>query len=537
MIDNLSFPRDWSTCLVSDAGEAIVGQQRTPDAASGPDIRPYLRVANVFDDRLDLEELSTMSFAPEARLRYRLQAGDVLLCEGQSRELVGRCAMFNGEVEELYFQNHVIRFRPHKEVHPDFALLVFRAYQYGGVFGALARGTTNIVNLGLKRFRNLPFPVPPLEVQREIAERAREAQDLVDLTTDALQKAVPIISDLPRKVRDRIILGETRLDPDANTELVEGEWRKASEVVDARAPIVYGILQPGPDVTDEDGVPYIRGQDLREGEILEDQLRRTSPEIAQKYERSALRPGDVLLGIIRHTRVAIVPQELDGAQITQGTARLRPADAIDSSFLAHWLASGAAQSWLRGRMRGINMPGLNLADVRQLPVPLFSAEKQRELVALLDDAISEMDLLREKVETGLERSAAIERALISSLAYGTLAEEISRKHAGTRTSADLVSTLRAKGDNRSRESRKKAVAVKKRASARAKVKAPPSRERLIDALRAAGARATPEELYASLALTEEDVDEFYFLLRDLEKNGLVQVHRPDDTAVFLEVSS
>ncbi|MFJ4036219.1 restriction endonuclease subunit S [Streptomyces griseoluteus] len=537
MIDNLNFPKGWSTCLVSEAGEAIMGQQRTPAAASGPDNRPYLRVANIFDDRLDLEELSTMSFLPEARLRYRLQAGDVLLCEGQSRELVGRCALFNGEVEELYFQNHVIRFRPYEEILPDFALLVFRAYQYSGVFSALARGTTNIVNLGLKRFRDLPFPVPPLEVQREIAERAREVQDLVDLTADALRKASPIVSDLPRKVRDRIILGDTRLDPDATTELVDGEWRKASDVVDASAPIVYGILQPGPDIADEDGVPYIRGQDLREGEILEDQLRRTSPEIAQKYERSALRPGDVLLGIIRHTRVAIVPQELDGAQITQGTARLRPGAEIDSSFLAHWLASGAAQAWLRGRMRGINMPGLNLADVRQLPVPLFSIEKQRELVTLLDDAISELDLLQGKLEIGFNRSTRIERALISSLAYGTLAEEISREQTGTRTSADLVSSLRAKGANAPRESRKKAVAAKKRTSTRASVKMPPSRDRLIEALRAAGTRATPEELYASLALTEEDIDEFYFLLRDLETNGLVQVHRPNDTAVFLEVSS
>ncbi|GAP52184.1 restriction endonuclease subunit S [Streptomyces azureus] len=536
MIENLNFPEAWSTCLVSEAGEAIAGQQRTPAAANGPDVRPYLRVANVFDDRLDLEDLATMSFSPEARLRYKLQAGDVLLCEGQSRELVGRSALYNGEVEELYFQNHIIRFRPREEINPNFALLVFRAYQHSGVFSALARGTTNIVNLGLKRFRNLPFPVPPFEVQREIVERAREGQDLVDLTTDALQKAMPIVSDLPRKVRDRIILGDTHVDLESPSELAGGEWRKASEVVDAHAPIVYGIHQPGPDIDDEHGVPYIRGQDLREGEILEDQLRRTSPEIARKYERSALRPGDVLLGIIRHTRVAIVPQELDGAHITQGTARLRPGAEIDSSFLAHWLASGTAQTWLRGRMRGINMPGLNLADVRQLPVPLFSAEKQRELVSLLDDAISELDLLREKVESGLKRSAAIERALISSFAYGSLAQEISSERTGARTSVDLVSSLRAQVRQAPRGNRKKEVAAKKRVSART-AKASPSRDRLIEALRAAGTRATPEELYASLALTEEDADEFYFLLRDLERNGLVQVHRPDDTAVFLEVSS
>ncbi|MFF3588398.1 restriction endonuclease subunit S [Streptomyces sp. NPDC002387] len=532
MIDELKFPKSWSTCLVSEAGVAIVGQQRTPSAANGPELRPYLRVANVFDDRLDFEDLSSMSFSAEARARYRLQAGDVLLCEGQSRELVGRSALFSGEMEELYFQNHIIRFRPHDEINPQFALLVFRAYQHSGVFAGVARGTTNIVNLGLKRFRNLPFPVPPVEAQREIVETARGAQDLIDLTTDALQKALPVVSVLPRRARDHIILGNTSMGPNLDSELDGGEWKQASEVVELDSPIVYGIHQPGPNVDEDQGVPYIRGQDLQEGEILEDQLRRTSPEIAQKYERSALRPGDVLLGIIRHTRVAIVPQELDGAHITQGTARLRPAAVIDSSYLAHWLASGAAQSWLQGRMRGINMPGLNLADVRRLPVPLYSVEKQRELATLLDDVISELDLLREKVQESLKQLAIIERALTSSLAYGVLAEEITKGYEGARASASLVANMRIKSVESSRGDRKKAVAKSRRRTA----KAVPSRNGLLDALRAAGARATPEDLYASLGLTEEDVDEFYFLLRDLEKSGLVRVDRPDDTAVFLEVS-
>lgn len=44
-------------------------------------------------------------------LRYRLQDGDILLNEVQSRELVGRFAMFQGQVDDCCFQNTLIRFR------------------------------------------------------------------------------------------------------------------------------------------------------------------------------------------------------------------------------------------------------------------------------------------------------------------------------------------------------------------------------------------------------------------------------------------
>ena len=162
-------PQGWSWSLVDDVGEVRLGRQRSPKHHTGPNMRPYLRVANVFEDRIDLSDVKTMNFTPEEFDVFRLRFGDILLNEGQSLELVGRPTMYRGEIDNVCFQNTLIRFRASEDVDPEFALLVFRHYFRSGQFQSIARWSTNIAHLGLKRFSSLPFPLPPLSEQRSIA--------------------------------------------------------------------------------------------------------------------------------------------------------------------------------------------------------------------------------------------------------------------------------------------------------------------------------------------------------------------------------
>src|SRR4051812_13969060 len=90
-------PRGWSWAQVKEVGEVKLGRQRSPEHHSGPHMRPYLRVANVYEDRLCLSDVLSMNFTPDEYKSYRLEHGDILLNEGQSLEWVGRSAMYRGE--------------------------------------------------------------------------------------------------------------------------------------------------------------------------------------------------------------------------------------------------------------------------------------------------------------------------------------------------------------------------------------------------------------------------------------------------------
>jgi type I restriction enzyme, S subunit len=170
-------PETWAWTTIGDAGEIRLGRQRAPQHHNGEDMRPYLRVANVFEGRLDLSDVKSMNFSPDEFEIYRLKTGDVLLNEGQSPELLGRPAMYRGEIEDCCFQNTLLRFRANEGLAPEFALLVFRHYLRSGRFKQEGRITTNLAHLSQTRCAAIEFPVPPAAEQAHIVSHVRALEE------------------------------------------------------------------------------------------------------------------------------------------------------------------------------------------------------------------------------------------------------------------------------------------------------------------------------------------------------------------------
>ncbi|MEB2320265.1 MAG: restriction endonuclease subunit S [Pseudomonadota bacterium] len=210
-------PSGWRSVRVDEAGTARLGRQRSPQHHRGEHLRPYLRVANVLEDRIDTTEVYEMNFSPDEYKSYMLEYGDILLNEGQSLELVGRPAMFRDQVSGACFQNHLIRFRAGAAVDPEFALLVFLHYLHSGKFRSLARGSTNIANLGLERFRSMPFPVPPLEEQKTIVKEARQRMDAVSAQMTAVRSSMDRLPEMERELLAAAVAGEL-VEQDPNDE-------------------------------------------------------------------------------------------------------------------------------------------------------------------------------------------------------------------------------------------------------------------------------------------------------------------------------
>lgn len=162
------WPQHWRRVAVGEAGNVMLGRQRSPKYHSGPSMRMYLRVANVFEDRIDASDVMSMQFDDDEYLRYRLHPGDILLNEGQSPHLLGRPAMYRGEPPEVAFTNSLLRFRAGPSVGSSWALLVFRHYLHSKRFMRESQITTNIAHLSAGRFKSIEFPIPPLAEQEEI---------------------------------------------------------------------------------------------------------------------------------------------------------------------------------------------------------------------------------------------------------------------------------------------------------------------------------------------------------------------------------
>ena len=99
--------------------------------------------------------------------RYRLQKGDLMICEGGD---TGRCAIWNSN-EEMYYQNalHRVRF-DETRILPIFCLYTMRFYKEHGEIDKYSTGQT-IKHLVKKALQTIPLPLPPLSLQHSFASK------------------------------------------------------------------------------------------------------------------------------------------------------------------------------------------------------------------------------------------------------------------------------------------------------------------------------------------------------------------------------
>jgi type I restriction enzyme S subunit len=165
----MDVPEGWEVRHIRDLGEVMSGRQRSPHHKGGT-LRPYLRVANIMDGYVDADDVLTMPFTDDEYQRFVLKPGDLLLNEGQSLDLVGRCAIYAGTPPNCCFQNTLIRFRPNEGLTPEFAWQLFRFLGVTGQFSRIANQTTSIAHLGLSRFAELRVRLPPLDERDVVCE-------------------------------------------------------------------------------------------------------------------------------------------------------------------------------------------------------------------------------------------------------------------------------------------------------------------------------------------------------------------------------
>lgn len=155
-----------------------------------------------------------------------------------------------------------------------------------------------------------------------------------------------------------------------------------AKLIDSDRPICYGILMPGRG--HPGGVPVVKVKDLADGRINLDDILLTTPDLDDEYKRSRLRQGDVLVSIRGTTgRIAFVPAELHNGNITQDTARLSISDKCVRDFVFYCLQTREHQAYIQHHTIGQAVKGINISEVRKIPIPLPGADERQPIVQML----------------------------------------------------------------------------------------------------------------------------------------------------------
>ena len=193
---------------------------------------------------------------------------------------------------------------------------------------------------------------------------------------------------------------------------VEWEVQELNNLVDE--PITYGIVQAGPHI--ENGIPYIRTGDMA-GEVIQiSQLLRTSPQIANSYKRSSIYPGDIIFAL-RATVGKVLPvnEELSGANLTQGTAKISPRDSVDSTFLLWAMRTSQAQNTIGLEQKGTTFMEITLGDLRHIKLAL---PKEKNEQSVIGERLELHDRLRKDLLEQKQKLQSIKTALMQDLLTG-----------------------------------------------------------------------------------------------------------------------
>lgn len=352
-------------------GECIEDLQ--PGFASGKDVSDgvrQVRMNNVKPDGTwDWEKVRRVPATGRQLERYSLLSGDILFNATNSVEQVGKSALHDGMDEPVTFSNHFWRIRVRRKVTEPAYVVRYLGYLWQRrVFQNMVDAWVNQATVQRDALLSTTIPLPPLPDQKRIIA----ILDKADAIRRKRQQAIQLADEFLRAVfLDKF--GDPVTNPKA--------WDTAelSDVVAPGTIVTYGIVQAGPHV--EGGVPYIRTGDFKNGRLVDDGYARTSPEIASKFKRSEVRAGDLVYCIRASVgAVDIVPKYLDGANLTQGTARISCGERVLPEFLVEQLRTRSFRSWVDRNVKGATFKEITLANLRKAPVVVPPIEEQRKFV-------------------------------------------------------------------------------------------------------------------------------------------------------------
>ena len=178
-----------------------------------------------------------------------------------------------------------------------------------------------------------------------------------------------------------------------NNATIPDDWKiiEFGKLVDEKRPISYGIVQTGENV--EDGIKCIRVTDIVDGTIDTTNLITTSRKISNSYKRTILKKGDLVMALRgKIGEIAMVQEDLIGANLTRGVALIALKDSYDNEFVKQQVSSERTIKVFERSLNGSALQELSIGIVRKIPILLPQSLPEQKAIAhalgIMDTAIT-----------------------------------------------------------------------------------------------------------------------------------------------------
>ncbi|WP_296331476.1 restriction endonuclease subunit S [Reyranella sp.] len=359
--------------------------------------------------------------------KFTLRAGDTIITkDSETADDIAVAAYVPNDLPGVVCGYHLSIVRPLAGTHGAFVKRFFDSSYAKSCFAVRANGLTRV---GLSQYQidNVILPVPPSTEQALIATFLDCETAKIDALIAEQQRLIELLKEKRQAVISHAVT--KGLNPNARMKPSGIEWlgdipehwaiTPLKWLTDPKRPIMYGIVLPGPDVSE--GIPILKGGNVKPSRMNLQSMARTTPEIEAPYARARLKKGDLVYSI----RGSIgdcepVPTELEGSNITQDVARVAVVAGVCASWVRWALLSAAVREDLASGSLGAAVRGINIFDLKRADIPTPPLDEQ---IAIADYVGGENSRI-EKLSAGAQHAIDLLRerraALISAAVTGQI---------------------------------------------------------------------------------------------------------------------
>jgi type I restriction enzyme, S subunit len=179
-----ALPSNWKWVRFDSVSNTRLGKMLDKAKNKG-ELRPYLRNTNVQWFNFEIDDIKSMRFEEHELDEYRVTPGDLVICEGGDP---GRCAVWQGDVEDMFIQKALHRARPWLGISPFFLQFCLKVDAHSGFLNQFFTGAT-IKHFSGEKLAKYPVPLPPLPEQHRIVAKVDQLMALCDQLKTRLTQA------------------------------------------------------------------------------------------------------------------------------------------------------------------------------------------------------------------------------------------------------------------------------------------------------------------------------------------------------------
>lgn len=421
-----SIPEEWEWSFVGDVcynfsyGTAKKSLQEGAIAV--------LRMGNLIDGEIDYSDL-VFSSDKEDIEKYTLHKGDLLFNRTNSREKVGKVAIYRGDRPAIY-AGYLVRFTP-LFVKSEYLNIVMQTDYYKNYCQSVKLDAIGQSNINAKKLMAFQFPLPPLEEQQRIIDCINKLIPKLDEYEKMEDQLVALKERFPEDMREAIIqaalkghITRREIEDDKIEDLIDTLVIDESLTVNPDVPwtlpenwrwVSIGNLakslgtesfSDGPfgsnlkkeHQIDEHEVRIIQLSNIGDRGWKNDNEKYTSYAHLTTLPRCEVLPGDFVIAKMMPAGRTVQIPDL-GTKIILGSDAMKfvPNPVLNKTYLLYALNSDMFFEQVKKDAHGITRVRTTLSKLKTYVIPLPSLAEQKRIVQKLDAILPLIDDLAESI--------------------------------------------------------------------------------------------------------------------------------------------